>query len=96
MTKKINEWLDNLLEYSFSLIGDNKLKTNQLTQILIKLRAMFLSSRVHDKRLIKAKDEGLKIVELGSKFSNKSVLVTLRSSLMLYMTLRTLTMKHFS
>lgn len=94
--EKINEWLDNLLEYSFSVINDSKLKTNQLTQILIKLRAMFLSSRVFDKKLVDAKEEALKMVELGSKFSNKSVLVTLRSSVMLYMVLRTLTMKHYS
>lgn len=95
-SKRINEFLNDLLEYSFCVIAKSNLKSNQLAKIIIKLKSMFLSSRVTTEKLMKIKDNLTKIIQKKDKFNSMATLVTLRTALMLYFVLRTLLMNHYS
>ena len=95
LKEKINTWLTSTLEYSFKIIRETGLKTNQISQIIHKLRTMFLSSRTSNEKLTEAKESGLELIMMSDITNSKSSQITLRSSLMIYMVLRTLAMNHY-
>lgn len=94
--KLISEWLDALLGHAFSVMEQNKLKTNQITHILAKLRSVYLASRTSDDRLILAKELGMKIVSQALSDRSEQVKSTVRIALMLYVVIRTLAKKYYT
>lgn len=91
--KLIDEFIELTIIHSFFLIQDNETVPNlrDYPTILITLKNLYLSTRSTDKDLLRIRDLGEKIVHLANKehISNSLVLST-RTSIILYLVLRTL------
>ncbi len=96
MSKSILLWIENIILFSFKIIAKNQLKTNQLMAIVIKLRAMLLSSRVTESVVLDVKATGDTLINESKAISSKSAESNLRTTCIIYIVLRTLTMKYYT
>lgn len=94
--KRVSHFLDLVLSHAFGVMEENQLKSNQIALIISRLRTVYLASRSKDERLKEAKEISLNIVEMAVSSRNTNIHVTVRSALMLYLVLRTLSRNFFS
>lgn len=87
--------IDNILTFSFDLIKDNEIAENDLPGVLYRCKHVYMSGRVQDPQLDKAKEAFLKVIESVDKTLVKTPMVPERCGLFLYILLRTLTMNYF-
>lgn len=93
--KYIRELTEEVMLYVFQFLFKNKIKTNDFPTIMSKLKFMFTGSRIADKSILKMRDVGDKIIR-NATGKKKSVQVAAeRTSVLLYIVLRTLAMNHY-
>lgn len=96
LSKDILLWLERIIIFSFKLIAKHQLKTNQLVAIVVKLRAMLLSSRVNEPAVLEIKTQGDSFITRSKAITSKSSEANLRTVTIIYMVLRTLAMKYYT
>jgi hypothetical protein len=97
--RNVAELIDEVVLHALDYLADNRREFGRhvdLAQLLSKLRSLYMSSRSTDRSLLKMRDLSLKIVKKSVRSNNSSLLASVRTGVMLYVVLRTLTMKHFS
>lgn len=91
--------IDAIMEHAFDYLSENKEllhdKAN-IAQLIYKLRGTYMSSRSNDSLITKARDSSKLIIASSVKSKNESILAATRTGWMLYIVLRSLTMKHYS
>ena len=95
----IEELVNKLMIYTFTFISDNKeliRKESDLAILISKLKGSLMSSRSSDEDLFKLRDIGDIIVKKATNNKNDSVISSVRTGVMLYVALRTFTLKHYS
>ena len=96
LSKEILSWFEQIIIFSFALIAKHQLKTNQLVSIIVKLRAMLLSSRVNEPAVLAIKAKGDKFITLSKAITSKSSEANVRTVTIIYIVLRTLAMKYYT
>lgn len=97
--RKVGELIDESILHALSYMDDNRREFGRrldLTQLLSKLRSLYMSSRSTDPSLMKMRDLALSIVKRSVKSNNSSVLAAVRTGTMLYIVLRAITIDHYS
>ena len=98
-SKNINELIDNLLTFSFMILQDNQIADNDLSGALYRLKHVYMSGRITDQQLEKARQYFTKVMESLDKLNKtklaKSPLIPERCALFLYIVLRTLTINYY-
>lgn len=97
--REIDELTDETLIYAFNLISSDReilAKRSGLTPLLVKLRSLYMASRMSDPSLLKCKALAEKIVGQAVKTKNVSVIAAVRTGLQLYLVLRTLAKEHYA
>lgn len=94
-TKHFDTLIDSILTFSFDLIKDNEIADNDLPGVLYRCKHVYMSGRVQDPQLDKAKDCFIKVVEAMDKSLVKTPMIPERCGIFLYIVLRTLTMNYF-
>ncbi len=95
----VDDFIKTNIIFSFDYINNNKTilhNTKDLGLFLSTLRGAYMSSRSTDPNLLKLRDLGSKIVKLALKISNNAVISNMRTSLLLYINLRTYTKSFYS
>lgn len=98
-TKIIDEVLEETLLHSFDYLGTNRelIRNNtDLSNLLAKLRGVYMSSRSTDQALIALREKTEKMVRMAVETKNESVISSVRTGVLLYIVLRSFTMKHYS
>lgn len=88
-------FLDKTIVYSFNYLKSNDIPFNDLPQVLMKLRSIFMSSRGNDPLLVEIKELGDKLIDDSVRSKNAAALASARTATMLYVVLRTMTEQHF-
>ena len=96
--KDIEDLVRTNLIFSFDYINENQSilhHTKDLGAFLSTLRGAYMSSRSTDPNLFKLRELGDSLVKKAMHTTNNAVLVALRTSLLLYINLRTYTKSHY-
>ncbi len=96
--KVIDQLADETLLHAFNfLIKDRAAfeRSNDITALITKLRAIYMSSRSTDPSLMLMRELSEKIVLKAVKTRNPSTVASIRTGLCLYLVLRTFAMKHY-
>lgn len=96
VSKDILLWLERIIIFSFKLIAKYQLKTNQIVAIIVKLRAMLLSSRVNEAAVLAIKAQGDSFIKRSKAITSKSSEANLRTVTIIYIVLRTLAIKYYT
>lgn len=93
----IKEFVDDSLVFGLNFIARNKLNPKDLITVFKRLHGGLSSSRSADPNLLRLRDLGDSIVKrvLGEKSYNATT-TSLRTAVMLYIVLRTITQQHYS
>lgn len=96
--KEIQPLVDETMIHAFDFMSQNKstIKSNDIGDIIIRLRAMYMSSRSTDPAVMKMRELAESIVEKAVDSRNSSVIAAIRTGVLIYIVLRTFTMKHYS
>mgnify|MGYP000849529658 CR=1 FL=1 len=96
--ERVEVLIDETLLHCFSMIVSNRTlygHGSSLEALLGKLRALYTASRMSDTHLLKMKDLADEIVSRSVTSKNVSVQAGVRTSIQLYIVLRTLAMQHY-
>lgn len=93
--KILNELVDTILTFSFDFLKSNDIKLNDLPGITYRLKHVYMSGRVKDEDLEKARSLYEKLVEMTDKKMKNTPTIPERCAFMLYLVLRTLTMNFY-
>jgi hypothetical protein len=96
--KDIETLLDETLLHAFEYLHHDDssfIRSNDLTTLITKLRAVYMSSRSTDPSLMKMRDLSERIVRKAIKSKNPSTIAAVRTGLMLFITTRTFAMRHY-
>lgn len=92
----VRKYVEEVLMYSLNFIHEKKYKMNDLGNILLKLRAMFVGSRVNDTVILAIRDMGDRII-LGTGTTKPGALVSPeRTALTMYIIARALTKNYYT
>lgn len=92
---EIQSLLDEVITYSFNYLVANKIDPTDLPIVISKLRTSYMSSRSSDESLMKIRKLTDEVVEESVKSRSNTVKASVRTGTLLYIVLRTLTMKYF-
>lgn len=96
--KDVVALLDETLSHAFDYLANDRRaqdKFNDLAGMISKLRAIYMSSRSSDPSLLKMRSLGEKILKKVMVGRSVAVIASVRTGLMLYIVLRTFSMKHY-
>lgn len=88
---KYKEFVDEVTTHLFEYLTENNIRANDLREVLRRMRGAYLSSRSQNQSVFKMRDEGDDIVRQLTGIKTRITVSSLRTSLMLYIVLRTLT-----
>ena len=93
----VRDFVSGVLVYSYDLIA-NRIENTQkrdYSAVLIKLKNLYLSTRLIDEDIEHIRDMGENVVKqsMNNRSANKSLMLSTRTSLILYITLRSLVMR---
>lgn len=97
--KDIDKLLDETIIYAYNLVSTQRSYqgTHQgFVNLLVKLRSLYMASRMADPTLILCRDLAEKIVKEGANTNNATVIASLRTGVQMYLVLRALTMKYYT
>lgn len=97
-TRYIDELVDETLIYAFETISNDRELYNArggLTPLLVRLRSMYMASRMADQTLIKTKELAEKVVESAVNTKSPSTIASIRTGLQLYIVLRAMSMYYY-
>jgi len=88
---------DLTLEHLFDFIASNRttINTNDMATLLSRLRNLYTASRANNDLLLQMRDVGEKVVRKSIKTKNVALIASVRTAAILYLVLRTITMKHY-
>ncbi|MNP89009.1 hypothetical protein D3C85_14050 [compost metagenome] len=88
---------DLTLEHLFDFIASNRasLNINDIATMLTKLRNLYTASRANNDLLLEMRTVGEKVVRKSVKTKNDALVASIRTGAILYLVLRTITMKHY-
>lgn len=92
----IEDLLDKTVIHAFEYLQRNKIKLNDLSSVLVNLRAIYMSSRSNEPSLVEIRTLADKLVDVSVSSRNAPVKASVRTGLLLYVVLRTLAMKHYN
>lgn len=95
----IAPFLDGVLDHMFGVYAELRgpeRRKNNVSGMLARLRGLYTASKSNDVNLATVKDLGEAIVGKGVKTKNSAMVNALRTSLMLYVALRAMTMEHYT
>ena len=96
---EIENILNTVLTHSFDYLSKNRSSVrnvNDLPGLISKLRGVYMSSRSTDPVLINLRKSVEKVVMDATGNKNNSVVASVRTGVLLYVILRSFTMKHYS
>lgn len=95
--KKTDKLIDETLLHAFDVIGDdsNYSRAFDLASLLSKLRALYMASRSSDPQVMEMREIGEEFAKKATRTNNQSVLASVRTGLLLYLILRTLSKKFY-
>jgi hypothetical protein len=93
--KEIAKFAEESLLYTFNFITANKIKLNDLVAVLVRLKAMYVGSRIRDHDILFLRDTGDAIVRIAANKKLSTPVAAERTALLIYITLRALTMQHY-
>lgn len=94
----LDELIQETLVYVFGYLQSNRtlLSRNDLPTLLMKLRALLVASRSVDPQVIQLREWGDKLVKEAVKNRNPAIISSVRTAVLLYITLRALTRNYYS
>lgn len=96
--KHIDELANETLLHAFNFLSQDRAafeRSNDITSLITKLRAIYMSSRSTDPSLMKMRSLAEGIVAKAVKTRNPSTIASVRTGLCLYLVLRTFAMNHY-
>jgi hypothetical protein len=96
--KIVVDIINETLLYAFSYLSSDRRARESMSDIgnlIAKLRALYMASRSSDEMLLKMRDLGEKIVKKVAVGRSEAVVSSVRTGFLLYIILRTFTMKHY-
>lgn len=90
------EFVDDVVTHLFEYLSGNSIRHTDLTNVLYKLRGAYTSNKSSNSLIQKLRTNGDKIVSTMTGIRTPYTVAQLRTALMLYIVLRTLTMQHYS
>lgn len=88
--KVIDDVVDKLLLYTFDYIAKNRLQFSDAGGILIKMKLLYTAAKAYDKNILSVRKDLEKIVKKQTHLKSDSAVAAARTSIMLYLLLRTL------
>lgn len=95
----IEDILNETLIHSFDYVAENKTSVRSSTDLpalLTRLKGIYMSSRSNDPALKQLREKVAKAVQIATGNRSEAVIASVRTSVMLYIVLRALTMKYYS
>lgn len=95
----IEEVVSETLVHVFQYMQDNRnlIKNKEdLPTLLSRIRGVYMSSRSTDPVLMSLREKTEKIVSMATSNKNASILAAVRTGVLLYIVVRTITMKHYA
>lgn len=96
--KDVAELVDETLLHAFHYLSSDRnafAKSGDITTLITKLRAIYMSSRSTDPALMKMRDLSERLVKKAIKSKNPSVIAAVRTGLLLYIVLRTFSKNYY-
>ncbi len=94
--QQYRDFVDEVVTHLFEYITANNIRFNDLRDVLRKMKGAYLSQRTQNQSVFLMRDVGDKIVKDLTGIRTKNKITSLRTSLMLYIVLRTLTKDAYS
>jgi hypothetical protein len=95
----IDDTIDAIMHNAFDYLSEHKNlihnKAN-IQDLIAKLRGSYMSSRSNEPSMVKARDLTKKIIISATKTKNDSVIAATRTGVMIYIVLRSLTMRYYT
>lgn len=95
----LDELIQETLIYVFEYLQSNRIllsRTSEIPNLIAKIRALLMASRSSDPAVLKLREKGDRLVKAAVKTRNPSVIASVRTGLLLYITLRALTKQYYS
>lgn len=93
--EQYREFVDDVVTHLFEYISSNSIRHNDLKNVLYKLRGAYTSNKSSNALLFKLRRQGDDIIRNMTGIRTQFTVSSLRTSLMLYIVLRTLTMDYY-
>lgn len=93
--RNVSELVDLIVIHAFEYLRSKKVKMD-LQNTLVELKNLYTSPRTNNSAVLKMRELSGKIVSKSTRVNNANTLAALRTSLNLYIALRTLTMNYYS
>ena len=96
--KRVTSLIDETLLHAFEYLNSDrraKAAMDDILQLITKLRALYMASRSSDPGLLKMRELGESIVKSATVGRSAAVIASVRTGLLLYIVLRTFSMKHY-
>ena len=90
--EKYREFVDDVTTHLFEYLATNSIRHNDLKNVFFKIRGAYTSSKSTNALLLKLRNNGDEIVKTMTGIKTEIKITSLRTSLMLYIVLRTLVM----
>ena len=97
--RRIGELLDETLIHSFDYLAEERTMVRNhvdLPTLLARLRGVYTSSRSIDPALFALRDKAEWCVRQATGNRNESVIASVRTAVLLYIVIRTMTMRHYT
>lgn len=98
-TGELEQSIDAIMEHAFAYMQANRQQLANhfdLTDVMVRMRGTYTSSRASDPKLMEIKDQVEKIVRQGTKVKNEAAVAALRTAYCLYVIIRAFTMHHYT
>ncbi len=96
--KDVATLLDDTLTHAFDYISSNRDivgNVNDVAGMLTKFRGLYTSSRTQDPTILRMRETAERIVKRSVKAKNPAVIAAIRTSMLMYILVRTITMHHY-
>ncbi|UOX39453.1 putative virion structural protein [Aeromonas phage ZPAH34] len=93
--EKYKEFIDDVITHLFEYMASNSIRHNDLNSIMFKLRGAYVSNKSINKLVLKLRKNGDEIIKSMTGIKTQFTVSQLRTALMLYVVLRTLTMDYY-
>lgn len=92
---RVREFVEDTITHMFEYISTNNIKQTDVRTVVIKMRGAYSSNKSTNPLLFKLRDNGDKIISDMTGIKTRSTVTSMRTSLMLYIVIRTVTMDAF-
>ena len=93
--EQYREFVDDVTTHLFEYLATNSIRHNDLKNVFFKIRGAYTSSKSTNALLFKLRKNGDELVKAMTGIKTDIKITSLRTSLMLYIVLRTLTMEQY-